>query len=110
MNDFDKQISVKNLIASQRCAIYLLQETKIQSMSKWFVRQLWYEDNFDWAYIPSIDSSGGLLSIWDSRFEKLDDRTGFNNITLVFSTRINGFQRAVTNVYSPCEQIPKTEF
>lgn len=47
MNDFDKQISVKNLIASQRCTICLIQETKIQSMSEWFARQLWYDDNFD---------------------------------------------------------------
>ncbi|XP_026442082.1 uncharacterized protein LOC113341411 [Papaver somniferum] len=104
MNDFDKRVSVKNTIVAQRCAVCLIQETKIQFMSHWFARQLWYDDNFDWFYIPSVGSSGGLLTIWDSsRFEKLDERLGFNNIASVFSTRVNGFKWAVVDAYSPCE-------
>ncbi|XP_026417556.1 uncharacterized protein LOC113313045 [Papaver somniferum] len=111
MNDFDKQISVKNLVASQKSAFCLLQETKIQYINDNFVRQLWYDDNFGWAYIPSTGSSGRLLSIWYSaRFEKIDERIGLNNITVVFFTRINGFRWALTNVYSPCEYAARTDF
>ncbi|XP_026410316.1 uncharacterized protein LOC113305510 [Papaver somniferum] len=66
MNEFHKQIAFKNLAAAQRCGVCLIQETKIQYMSDWFVRQLWYDDNFDWNYFPSVGSSGGMLCIWDS--------------------------------------------
>ncbi|XP_026417324.1 serine hydroxymethyltransferase 3, chloroplastic-like, partial [Papaver somniferum] len=104
MNEFDKQIVVKNLVASQRCGVCLIEETKIQYMSDWFVRQLWYDDNFDWNYIPPVGSSGGMLCIWDSiKFKKLQERLGFNNITTVFSNISNDFQWVVTNAYSPCE-------
>ncbi|XP_026429910.1 uncharacterized protein LOC113326387 [Papaver somniferum] len=80
-------------------------------MTDWFIRQLWYDDNFGWTYIPSNGNSGGILTIWDSsRFDKLDERLGFNNITVSLSNRINGFQWELSNVYSPCEHERRTEF
>lgn len=111
MNEFDKKIELKNLIAAQRCGVCLIQKTKIQFMFEWFVRHLWYDDNFGWSYIPSVGSSGRMLSIWNSsRLEKLQERIGFNNITTVLSNRSNGFQWAVTNVYSPCEYNFRADF
>ncbi|XP_026437189.1 uncharacterized protein LOC113335304 [Papaver somniferum] len=111
MNDFDKQVAVKNLILSQRCAICLIQETKMHSMTDWFVRQLWYDENFGWAYVPSNGYSGGILTIWDSsRLEKLDEIFGMNNITSLFSTRANNFQWDIYNVYSPCDYEPRRDF
>lgn len=73
-------------------------------MSDWFGRKLCYDVNIGWNYITSVRSSGGMISIWDSsKFEKLQKKLGFNNITTVFSNGSNGFQWAITNVYSPCD-------
>lgn len=57
-----------DLIAMHICTICMLQETKMMRINKWLIENLWYDDDFDWEYIPSTGSSrnsGGVLSILD---------------------------------------------
>ncbi|XP_026458469.1 uncharacterized protein LOC113358980 [Papaver somniferum] len=59
-------------------------------MNRWLVKQLWYDDDFDWLHFPSIGSSGGLLTIWNkSKLEKEDERMGYNTITTVLNSKQN---------------------
>lgn len=53
LNAYDKQIAVRDLILSHRCLACGIQETKLASMTRWFVRQLWYDDDFEWELLPS---------------------------------------------------------
>lgn len=79
--------------------------------SNWFIKQLWYDDFFEWSFIPSLGSSGGILSIWDSnRFTKEDERKGYNNLSTLFVNKANGFKWAITNIYSPCDYYARAEF
>ncbi|XP_026459898.1 uncharacterized protein LOC113360622 [Papaver somniferum] len=83
-----------------------LEETKIMKMNRWFVKQLWFDDDFDWIYIPSVGingNSGGLFSIWNTnKVVKVEERIGVNNITIGLCSKVNGDKWAVCNLYSPC--------
>lgn len=30
----------------------------------WKAGQIWGDDDFRWAFLPSVENSGGILSIW----------------------------------------------
>lgn len=114
LNAYDKQIAVRELIALHRSAIFTIQETKMLNMSPLFVRQLWFDSDFGWDFIPSQGSngnSGSLLTIWDTAFfELLDTKKGNNSISLLLRCKTSGFSFVITNVYSPCDYNLKEEF
>jgi hypothetical protein len=80
-----------------------LQETKLEGVSGSLCSRLWGSSDCDWAVLPSVGNSGGILSLW---------RKSLGN--LVFSFTGDGFvgvcldlvdQEArccVINVYSKC--------
>ncbi|XP_026416920.1 uncharacterized protein LOC113312385 [Papaver somniferum] len=87
--------ALKNLIFNQKCIVCMIQETKMKKMNKWLVKQLWYDADFDWDYLPSVGSSGnsgGMLTIWDS------------------SKLVNNVKWVVCNLYSPCDYNERTVF
>lgn len=45
LNAYDKQIAVKDLITVHTCLACTIQETKIISLSYYFVRLLWFDDD-----------------------------------------------------------------
>lgn len=96
MNSFNKINALKELVANHKCTICMVQETKIMKMNQWFVKQIWYDNSFDWVYPPSVESagnSGGLLTIWDTtKLVKEDIILKVNNISTLFTSKINGFK------------------
>ncbi|XP_026451782.1 uncharacterized protein LOC113352132 [Papaver somniferum] len=107
LNAYDKQVALRDMIAAHRCMVCSIQETKIQHLSSWFVRQIWYDSYFGWDFIPSqgsVGNSGGLLTIWDSaNLELLDKKVGLNSISCLLRYRSTSFKFIVTNAYSPCD-------
>ncbi|XP_026384053.1 uncharacterized protein LOC113279588 [Papaver somniferum] len=68
MNAYDKMVALKNLVLDQKCDVCMVQETKIMKMNQLMDRQIWYDTEFDWDYMPSTGtcgSSGGRLTIWN---------------------------------------------
>src|SRR4051794_4884912 len=66
LNFAARQRFVRGKIDESQCAIICLQETKCPSIDARFIRT-WCPRRFDqFAYVPSIGASGGLITIWNS--------------------------------------------
>ena len=73
LNNPRKREVCKNLLKEWKCDIVCLQETKVSSSNVVFVRSLWGSPFIDWAGLDAVQTSGGVLLIWDRRiFENLD--------------------------------------
>ena len=66
LNSAARQRAVREKIDESQCSIICLQETKCPSIDARFIRS-WCPRRFDqFAYVPSIGASGGLITIWNS--------------------------------------------
>ena len=66
LNSPSRQRAVREKIEENQCSIISLQETKCPSVDTNFVRS-WCPRRFDqFAYIPSVGASGGLITVWNS--------------------------------------------
>ncbi|XP_075674996.1 uncharacterized protein LOC142644224 [Castanea sativa] len=73
LNNPRKREVCKNLLKEWKCDFVCLQETKVSSIEGVFVQSLWGSPFTDWFVLDTVQSSGGVLLIWDKRvFEKLD--------------------------------------
>ena len=60
-----------------RCDVVCLQETKFASLNSALVRSLWGSPFTDWAILDAVQTSGGVVLIWDKRVvEKIDISIG----------------------------------
>lgn len=63
-----------------------------------------------WAYIPSIGTSGGCLTIWDERLlEMLNCLDGAYSLTIKFRNKEDNVEWILTNIYGPIEYIEKED-
>ncbi|KAJ9541443.1 hypothetical protein OSB04_027949 [Centaurea solstitialis] len=61
-----KRDAVKELLRKENCNVFGLQETKLESIDRKCLRQIWGHDNFDFAFGKSIGASGGTVLSWNS--------------------------------------------
>lgn len=54
---------IKNLLDQVKVDLVCFQEVKTQNFNNRLIKKLWGEDNFDWAFSPAINRSGGILCI-----------------------------------------------
>ena len=47
--------------------ISCIQETKVELITRGFVRSLWCCHYVDWVYLGSLGALGGILVMWDRR-------------------------------------------
>ena len=67
LHERDKRLQIKNLIRMWRADIICIQETKVELITRGFVRSLWCCHYVDWVYLGSLGASGGILVMWDKR-------------------------------------------
>ena len=103
-----KKIMVKELVFNHKVDFLAIQQTKLEVITNSLCHNLWGSDDCEWAFLPSIGNSGGILSIWRK-----------SNSSLLFSFTGEGFMRVclewgvhkkrcfVVNVYFKCNLLPK---
>ena len=73
LNSPRKREVVKNLLRDWRCDIIYLQETKINSMDLQTIKSLWGSPYSDWVALDAVNTTGGVLLMWDKRMvEQVD--------------------------------------
>ena len=73
LNDCQKRSIVKNLLREWKCDVICLQETKLFGLDRQMVGSLWSCPFVDWVALDAIQTTGGVLLMWDSRvLERLE--------------------------------------
>ena len=104
LNNPQKRVIAKNLLAEWKCDVVCLQETKLDSINSTGVMNLWGSPFVVWVALDANHTTGGVLSIWDRRmFEKVDCVVGRFSIFVLLKGVTNGFEWVCSEVYGPTD-------
>ena len=87
LNNSQKIEVCKNLLKEWKCDIVCFQETKISSINVAFVWSLWGSPFIDWAILDVVQTSGGVLLIWD----KMDVIVGQFSVNVLLRGVVDDF-------------------
>jgi exonuclease III len=108
LNDGSKRLRVRNLLHNWKAVIVCLQETKLEAVSRGTIQSLWRGQYVDWLCLDSLEASGGILIMWDSRVvEKVDKAVGRFSISYRFKGVLSGFEWGFTGVYGPHRDVER---
>jgi hypothetical protein len=80
-----------------------LQETKLEAVSCSLCCRLWGNNDCDWAMLPSVGNSGGVLSVWRKSIGSavfVCQGEGFVGVCLDLA--VKQVRCCIINVYSKC--------
>jgi mannosylglycoprotein endo-beta-mannosidase len=60
-----KRRKIRELVRRENVDFLTIQETKMEAFPDNFVASLWGSGDCDWASLPTVGNSGGILSIWN---------------------------------------------
>lgn len=67
------------------------------------IKSMWGEPDINWIHSPSVGPSGGLITLWDSKYFRLSSSQVSRHWISVCGTIISHkFQCAIINLYNPC--------
>ena len=90
-NPWKRQVC-KNLLKEWNCDVVCFQETKVASIDIAFVRSLWGSPFIDWVALDAVQTSGGVLLVWDKRvFEKMDIIVGQFSVSVLLREVVDDF-------------------
>ncbi|GMI79093.1 hypothetical protein HRI_001578600 [Hibiscus trionum] len=106
-----KRRALKNLIKKHRPDIMFIQETKVEALSVFEVKRLWYNTVSDYVLSPTLGSVGGLLSIWNSDFIQVSEKfVSRRYIAIIGVCKNSGTVCGFLNVYGPSIDSEKEGF
>jgi endonuclease/exonuclease/phosphatase family metal-dependent hydrolase len=111
INAVVKGNGIRCVIRESNCDIICLQETKKESFVRADLRRLCPNSFDEFAFVPSIGNSGGLITVWNS--SKLVGNIIFQNeyaLSVEFFAISSEESWIITNVYAPCSPTGKIEF
>ncbi|KAL5127649.1 putative ribonuclease H protein [Glycine soja] len=87
-----------------------IQETKREHIDKDMCQALWGNQNVGWEFLPSINSAGGLLCVWNEQvFKTVRRERGRGYILLEGVWTMENQKTYIVNIYSPCDNRHKRE-
>jgi len=103
-----KKNKIKELLRNHKVDFLAIQETKMEDINASLCANLWGNDDFDWAYLPSEGNNGGILSIWKKSLAKLFYTfTGEGLVGVYLEWGVLKRKCIVINVYSKCDLAAK---
>ncbi len=102
LNDLTKRGLVKSVVVGLRGAILCIQETKVNSLSRSFLRSFAGAAFDKCHFIPSNGASGGIATCWNSRnFGCSEVVVHDHSLTLRLNHLGSGLSVYITNVFGP---------
>ena len=84
--------------------IVCIQETKKESFERNTCQSMWGDSSVSWDFVPSIQSSGGLVCLWNNSDFQVERRVKGRNFLMLEGNWMKDNQRIrVVNVYAPCD-------
>jgi len=73
LNCPNKRGDVKWVLRTFACDVAILQESKLEVVSRPIAISLWGRRPIEWPYLPSVGHSGGIIVIWDPQVLELGE-------------------------------------
>ena len=74
------------------------------SLNSFIVRSLWGSSFLDWVVLDAVNTTRGVLLVWDKRvFEKVDYDVGLFSVNVLLKGVADDFVWACSGVYGPNE-------
>ena len=70
-----KWASIRRLVGKHKIDLLCLQETKRDSLDKALCQTLWGQSDFEWEWVPAVNTAGGLLCIWNNNNFQVEVKT-----------------------------------
>jgi len=103
-----KRKKVRELVSGQKVDFLAIQETKMEVISESVCRNLWGDDDFLFAFLPSVGISGGILSVWRKSASKLIfSFVGEGLVGVCLEWGPLKRRCLVVNIYSKCDLVGK---
>jgi hypothetical protein len=103
-----KKRKVRDLVFKNQIDFLAIQETKLETVSDSLCYSLWGSQDCCWAYLPSIGSSGGILSVWrKSMSSLLFSFIGEGYVGVCLEWGVERHICFVVNVYAKCDLVAK---
>jgi exonuclease III len=110
LNNPAKRNAVREFIASVRANLVCLQETKLDVIDHFVVMQCLGPSFDGFAYLPAVETRGGILVAWDSTLLGVEAfQMDLNSLTGLVRTK-DGAHWWLTVVYAPQGDEAKTQF
>ncbi|GKA90830.1 RNA-directed DNA polymerase, eukaryota [Tanacetum coccineum] len=101
---------IVKVIQTMRYNMEALQETKMERMKLFTIKDLWGNFAFDYACSPSVGNSGGILCVWDPRLFVKDNVSSSDYFLAARGTWIpTSTKLLIISVYAPQELTEKRE-
>ncbi|GKB11901.1 RNA-directed DNA polymerase, eukaryota, partial [Tanacetum coccineum] len=93
----DSQLNTKHKIN-----FVAIQETKLESIDLFSIREIWGNLSFDFSVSPSVGYSGGIVCIWDPACFAKDNATISDNFVAVRGTWVSSATKLmIVSIYAP---------
>jgi hypothetical protein len=103
-----KRRKVRELIASESLDFLALQETKLEGISGSLCCRLWGNAECEWAFLPAVGNSGGILSLWRKALGTLIFTfMGEGYVGVCLDLADKNVRCCVINVYAKCNLVDK---
>jgi hypothetical protein len=99
----NKHDTAREKIDESNCAILCLQETKRESFDHSYIRKFAPKRFDQFAFFPSVGSSGGIITIWNGALfhGQVIESTSFV-VHIKFTSHVFGQCWHLLNIYGPC--------
>ncbi|KAH1213353.1 putative ribonuclease H protein [Glycine max] len=99
-----KRSAILKLTLANKIDVLCIQETKKDSIDKKLCQYLWGDSNVSWECLPSINSAGGLLCIWNNDSFLVNRKIVGSGFIMLEGLWVKENKKVIiTNVYAPCD-------